>query len=48
MARFARELQDKVTWGQMSERWLRCAELSEKETRAARARGRQSKPMASP
>src|SRR5215831_14142920 len=31
MARFARELQDKVTWGQMSERWLRCAELSEKK-----------------
>ena len=38
MARFARELQDKVTWRQMSERWLRCAEWSEKEARAARAR----------
>ena len=38
MAQFAREPQDKVTWRQMSERWLRCAERSEKETRAARSR----------
>jgi hypothetical protein len=38
MARFAREPQDKVTWRKMSERWLRCAEWSEKETRTARSK----------
>jgi hypothetical protein len=38
MARFAREPQDKVTWRQMSERWLRCAEWSDKETRTTRSR----------
>ena len=35
MAKFTHTPEDKAVWRQMSERWLRCAELFEQETSAA-------------
>jgi hypothetical protein len=35
IAKFTHTPEDKAEWKQMSERWLRCAELSDRETSAA-------------
>jgi hypothetical protein len=35
MAKFTHTPEDKAVWRRMAERWLRCAELSERETSAA-------------
>jgi hypothetical protein len=35
MAKYTHSPKDKAVWRQMSERWLRCAELSDQETSAA-------------
>ena len=35
MAKWAHTPEDKAVWRQMSERWLRCAELCDQETSAA-------------
>jgi hypothetical protein len=45
MAKFARKPEDKATWKQMAERWLRCAELFTQESLAAgtNARRKQSR-----
>jgi hypothetical protein len=40
MAKFARKPEDKTTWRQMAERWLRCAELFTEESSAAEANAR--------
>jgi hypothetical protein len=46
MARLAREPQDRLTWKQMSERWLRCAQLSVRTQNGTPSR--QNKVTASP
>jgi len=40
MAKFARKPEDKVTWSQMAERWVRCAELFAEESSAAAVNAR--------
>jgi hypothetical protein len=42
MARFAREPQDRATWRRMAERWLRCAEVFEKESLSSRPTQKQA------
>jgi hypothetical protein len=38
MAKLARRSEDKATWQQMAQRWLRCAETFKKESLSARPR----------
>jgi hypothetical protein len=36
MAKFARSPESKASWGRLAERWVRCAELNELNSSAAR------------
>jgi hypothetical protein len=47
-AKFARKPEDKATWKQMAERWLRCAELFTKESFAAGTNARRRQPRNAP
>jgi acyl-CoA synthetase (AMP-forming)/AMP-acid ligase II len=38
MARFTRDLESKVTWRRMAERWRRCAEVLARESSVCRER----------
>jgi hypothetical protein len=48
MAKFARKAEDKATWNEMADRWLRCAELFAQESLAAGTNARRRQPRNAP
>jgi len=46
MARFTRDLESKVTWRRMAERWRRCAEVFVRESSAPQRRTTQRRQSA--
>jgi hypothetical protein len=44
MAKFARKPEDKATWNEMADRWLRCAELFTQESLTAGTNARRKQP----